>query len=169
MTGTSVQFDASPWGGGAVLCHNFVPISFIRMAWTKRWADRLGCTIGEPHGQTTWEFLTLLLAMLQWGTAYKDIGIAIVGDNTAALSAALSFKGRGGLTILTREFSWRKVRHRWRLATGHLPAEANTVADALSRLCAPAGHESKAFPEALVGVKEETPATYERVFALDAM
>ena len=49
---------------------------------------------------------------------------------------------------MTREVAWRKVRRGWFYACGHLPAEYNEVADALSRLSAPAGNR-KEFPDAL--------------------
>ena len=162
-------FDASPWGGGAVLQRDKIPIRFMKITWNEVWAARLQCKIGRPEGQTTWEYVMLLLTLLKWGTETRQGGMALIGDNTASLSAAANLKGRGVLTAISRELSWRKVRHQWKFAVGHLPTEWNKVADALSRLAAPAGSESKTFPPELEGVTEETPPTFVETFALDQL
>ena len=84
---------------------------------------------------TFWEFLTLVLSLEVWGDSYATSSIlTIVGDNTGSLQDALSLKGMGALNTLAMELSWRKARHRWHFQVGHLPTEANGVADALSRL-----------------------------------
>ena len=75
--------------------------------------------------------------------------LPVLGDNKASLSDALNLQGAPAMAAVARELAWRKARGGWRLATGHLPAEANVRADALSRLRAP---EPKPFPVALKGV-----------------
>ena len=91
----------------------------------------------------------MYLVLLVWAERFRDKGFEILGDSTAALSNSLSFKGRGGMARISKEIAWRKVRFAWRFAVGHLPCEANTVADALSRTSAPPGSEHKLFPELL--------------------
>ena len=66
---------------------------------------------------------------------------------------ALNLRGRASLSKITRELTWRQVRQAWLYDVGHLPSEANVVADALSRLRAPPGCDRKAFPEALRGAR----------------
>ena len=165
----SAVFDASPWGGGAVLYKAQKPLAYMKIKWTNQWAKRLECTIGKPDGQTSWEYTMLLLTLLKWGSASSQEGLAMIGDNTASLTAAANLKGKGALTAISREIAWRKVRHQWRFAVGHLPSEANVVADALSRLSAPPGAEAKTFPAVLQAVHEVTPPTFEQAFALDRL
>ena len=76
----------------------------------------------------------------------------LLGDNLGALEAALNLRGRGALSKIAREISWRRARDGWRFAAGHLPSERNLVADALSRLTAPAA-EAKRLPEAVKGAR----------------
>ena len=40
------------------------------------------------------------------------------------------------MLAISRELAWRRARRNWTLGCGHLPSEANSMADALSRLCA---------------------------------
>lgn len=135
-----IEFDASVYGGGAVLKNNedFV-LEYICVVWSEDDAPHLGVWPGDSKHQTFFEFLTLLLALMVWGDNFVDVSVPILGDNTGALSAALSLKGRGTLMAVARELSWRKARHRWTFEVGHLPSEHNVVSDALSRAADPAG------------------------------
>jgi hypothetical protein len=146
--GPAIQVDASPWGGGAVLVVDETYLEHASVTWSSETAARFKVALGSPKGQTIWEYLVILLALDLWGDQFSSCGVAIMGDNLAALNGAISLKGKSELSRITREISWRKVRRRWRYACGHLPAEANEVADALSRLTAPAGNR-KIFPSAL--------------------
>ena len=40
---------------------------------------------------------------------------------------------------VARELAWRQAKFGWKYEVGHLPKEANTWADALSRMAAPGG------------------------------
>jgi len=142
-----IKCDASPWGGGAVLYEEGQPREFLVLQWSATVAEHLHVTIGEPHGQTMWEYLIIYVSLLCWGSRCRHHGVAIMGDNLSALSGTLNLKGKSHLTKITREIAWRKCRLGWRFSTGHLPAERNIVADALSRLSAPAGADKKEFPE----------------------
>ena len=114
-------------------------------------AEHLGVTIGLPAGQTTWEYLVILLALEIWAARFRSSGLLLLGDNLGALEGALNHRGRGDLSKITRELSWRQVRQAWLYAVAHLPSEANVVADRLSRLHAPAGSDRKSFPPELSG------------------
>ena len=86
--------------------------------------------------------------------------MALLGDNTAALNAAVSYRGKNVLGLISREISWRKVRFGWRYAVGHLPSEHNLLADALSRLDTAAGSERKDFPKELARARQVLPTPW---------
>ena len=62
----------------------------------------------------------------------------MLGDNTSALQHALKLAGRREMVAVAREVAWRQIRSNWAFKVGHLPAEQNLFADALSRRFAPA-------------------------------
>jgi len=145
-----IHVDASPWGGGGILYIAGAAREFWHTAWDQQTAEHLETVVGCPSGQTTWEYLGLFLSLVLWASRYRDVGVCVLGDNLASLNGILSLRGRKALTKITREVSWRKVRHRWRYVAGHLPTEHNTSADALSRLSAPNAAEAKEFPAELL-------------------
>jgi len=153
LEGPALHIDASPWGGGLVLHVGGKPVEYAEVRWRRRDAKKLKTSIGSPDGQTTWEYVVVLLGLLIWGSEHRETGLALLGDNLAALGGALSMKGRGSLSTVTRELAWRRVRFAWRYAAGHLPSEHNVLADALSRLHCPAGSERKEFPPQLLSLK----------------
>ena len=143
-SGAHIEFDASVYGGGAVLKNEAGEITeYICIVWSEEDAPHLGVYPGDTKNQSFYEFLTLLLSLLVWGDAFVDHSVAILGDNVGALTSALSLKGRGSMLAVARELSWRQARRRWAFEVGHLPSEHNSVADALSRVADPAG---KAWP-----------------------
>ena len=73
----------------------------------------------------------------------------MLGDNTGALQNALSLKGKGILLAVAREVSWRKAKYGWNFRVGHLPSEANVIADALSRVADPSA--KAAWPHQALG------------------
>ena len=123
--------------------------------WTVKDASHLGIKIGEPAGQTFWEYATLLIGLAIWGSQFTVESLAVLGDNTGSLQDALHLKGRGALLALSRELSWRRARYGWRFAVGHVPSEYNDVADALSRLGAV---PPKPFPAYVLKSAEEVTA-----------
>ena len=143
-SGYRIEFDASVYGGGAVLRDAQGKIrEYFFTVWSWDDAPHLSVEPGNPKDQTYFEFLTLLLALVVWGDWFVDHSVAVLGDNVGALSGALSLRGRGALQAVARELSWRRARRRWAFAVAHLPSEHNSVADALSRVADPAG---KAWP-----------------------
>jgi len=114
--------------------------------------------IGDPGGQTTWEYLILYIALHTWGSEHRS-GLLLLGDNLASLAGILNLRGKSVLNLITKEVAWRKVRFQWRFAVGHLPTEKNQIADALSRIAAPPGSEHRSLPACLRGaVVIEAPA-----------
>ena len=71
-----------------------------------------------------------------------------LGDSTAALQEAVDLKGRGALETPSQVLAVLRCRDNLTIPVAHLANEANTAADALSRLEAPEGNR-KTFPPAL--------------------
>ena len=139
-SGDRIEFDASVYGGGALLRDGSgCIVEYFSILWTEWDAPHLGVAPGDPKHQTFFEFLTLLLALMVWGNSFVETSVAVLGDNVGSLSAALSLKGRGNLLAVARELSWRRARHRWSFEVAHLPSEHNVVADSLSRVADPKG------------------------------
>merc|ERR1712086_389255 len=138
--GWVIEFDASIYGGGALLRGGGGHVvEFFFVVWYGNEARHLDVVPNVTKFQTFWEFATLLLALCTWGDNFVHERVAVLGDNTAALSSSLELKGRGVLLAVARELSWRKHRRRWAFDVGHLPSEHNEVADALSRTTDPKG------------------------------
>ena len=138
--GWSIEFDASIYGGGAVLRDpSRRVVEYFPVIWSNDDAEHLYVVTHDTKHQSFWEFATLLLALMTWGDRFVHEQVLVAGDNTAALSGALSLKGKGELLAVARELSWRQARRGWRFSVGHLPSEYNMVADALSRTTDPKG------------------------------
>jgi len=148
------QVDASPWGAGGVLIHPGSGVTeFFAIRWEKPLAAHLATEIGSPSGQTTWEYLALFLALHLWASQHRQTGLQLLGDNLSSLEGVLNLRGKRSLSLITREISWRQTRYSWKFAVGHLPTEANVLADCLSRLHAPA-EESKKKPREIATAVE---------------
>ena len=114
-------------------------VEYFAVVWNGNEARHLGVVPNVTKFQTFWEFATLLLSLCTWGDRFVHERVAVLGDNTGALTCALALKGRGVLLAIARELSWRKSRRLWAFDVGHLPSENNEVADALSRVADPKG------------------------------
>ena len=53
-----VEFDASPWGGAAILLEQGEPKEYAVIVWDNLSADRCKITTGIPKWQSFWEFAT---------------------------------------------------------------------------------------------------------------
>ena len=78
-------------------------------------------------------YLNVLLALIQWGDNYVKEAVTLCCDNVGALQDALDLKGSSTLLPVARELAWRRARCGWKFVVAHLPAEANTGVDTLSR------------------------------------
>ena len=158
-----IEFDASPWGFGAVLRREGQATSYFFGTWTEDDALVVGSPLGDPSGQTAWEYLALFLVLLTYGAAYRKTGVILLGDNLASLTLALELKGDKVLGKVSREIAWRRIRLGWRYLCGHLPGEQNSTADFLSRISVP-GASSKPLPEELLQASWEKPPILESVW-----
>ena len=135
------------WGFGAVFFKNDVAESYFYGSWAPEDSKMIGYELGDPAGQTIWEYICLLLVLMVFGAENRGAGLAILGDNLASLELALTMKGKMMLGRVSRELSWRRIRFGWHYACGHLPAERNLCADALSRVSAPSANAKAVPPE----------------------
>jgi len=133
----AIVFDASPWGGGAVLFAGRRPVQTLVADWTPELCETLGTVRGESAFLTFFEALVVLAALETWCCPGALREVAVVGDNIGALTVAVSRRGRGDLGNICREIALRQACQGLQSAVGHLPSHLNTWADALSRLTAP--------------------------------
>jgi len=143
-----VEFDASPFGGGAARRRGSQYIDWFAVTWSAAMVGDTGAEVGKPSSQSFWEFFALLAVLLVYSEVAPGCTLQILGDNTASLQQSLRLRGRGAMLAISRELSWRQARFHWRFAVAHLPTERNAVADALSRLSGPSAAD---FPAALAG------------------
>ena len=138
-----MEIDASPWGGGGVLFENDRPVRYFSCVWRQGDFGERGVQIGTSAAQTYLEVLVLVLAVELWGRTLRPT--VDLGDNVPALQEALTLKGRGLQGELAQALSVLIVSRSLTITVGHLPTEANTAADALSRLAEPRGSKSNPF------------------------
>ena len=86
-----------------------------------------------------------MLAIELWGRTLRPA--IVLGDNLPALQEALSLKGRGLQGELAQALSVLIVSRSLSISVGHLPTEANTATDALSRLVEPKGQKRNPFAD----------------------
>ena len=132
-TADIIEFDASPWGGGAARRTPDGYTEFVEVRWRMSMVPDLDVEIGAPRSQTFWESLMLMICLLVWAGDFEGKTLRLAGDNTGSLQNALALRGRGPLLAVAREITWRRARLKWSFSVAHLPSEHNTVADALSR------------------------------------
>ena len=128
-----VEYDASPYGGAAILFDKGVLSEWLSLDWQH--IPKLHVKTGESRHQTFRELLTLTLVIIRWCPILDNI--LFCGDSVASLQLAITHKSRVILAVIGRELAWRQAKFGWRYAVAHLPAEANKLADRLSRLSDP--------------------------------
>ena len=149
----AVVYDASPWGGGAILFHDRRPVEYMTTLWGDSLCQRLGVRSGDSGCLTCFEALVALSALEKWCCQGLLREVALVGDNLASLTVAVSLRGKGDLAQICREVALRQAWYSLHVAAGHLPTELNTWADALSRLGAPT---PAAIPAGLAGARRRS-------------
>ena len=108
-SGWSIEFDASVYGGGAVLRDGHgVVVEYFAVVWYGDEAPQLGVVPNDSRHQTFWEFATLLLSLCVWGDRFTEETVAVLGDNTAALTCALSLA-----FSFSRSSALARMRSRW--------------------------------------------------------
>ena len=125
------EVDASPWGGGGVMYVCDRPTRCFAIVWVPADFAGMDVEIGSPAAQTFFEVVVLVLAVELWADGVRPA--AILGDSVSALQEVVSLKGKGLHAPVSQALSRLMVSRSLSLTVGHLPAEANTAADALSR------------------------------------
>ena len=130
------------------------PARCFACTWSAADFVNMDVTIGDPASHTFFEVLVLVLAVELW--AERCRAAAILGDNTGALQEALDLKGRGIQARLAQALSILVVSRSLALSVGHLPSEANTAADSLSRQSEPGNRKPWPFTRA-AGIAVDVP------------
>jgi hypothetical protein len=130
-----ISFDASPWGGGAIVWVKGKAVKHTFFTWSPLTLSVLKCIVGDSDGQTSFDFFTLFLSAVTFSKVLETTGAIIKGDNLGALNVSLGLRSTSPkMNCIAREIAWRKIVLRWQYRLQHLPAELNEEADALSRL-----------------------------------
>ena len=135
----TVVFDASVWGGGAILLlpGSDTVAEYLCFDWPEELCRLFQVSTGLAKHQAFWEMLTLYVSLLTWAADFRECGLRCLGDASGALACIRSLKGAGILNHIAREISWRRVRYGWKYGLGHVPGSRNRIADALSRQSSP--------------------------------
>ena len=129
-------------GGGGVLYERGRPTRCFVIKWEAADFAGMKVEIGSPAAQTFLEVVVLVLAVELWGDGSRPA--AVLGDNQGALQEVLDLKGKGLHAPVSQALSRLLVARSLSLTVAHLPTEANTAADALSRQAEP--HNLKPWP-----------------------
>jgi hypothetical protein len=136
-----ISTDASPWGFGAVLIIDDVPIEYYAEILSQDDLDTFHLSTADPAGQQVWEALAVLVSLRMWGAHWRRSRavLEVRSDNVTALTLLTKMTVRGdGLTLIAREVALDIGLSIYRPAVAaHAPGISHKVADALSRKYAP--------------------------------
>ena len=141
----TMEVDASPWGGGAILWsgppegrHDRVPQAYMAITWDKGDGALLQAEIGMPHGQARWEAYMFMLAMRQWCHCDLIGRIVLIGDAEGVISSLCRFSSKDPvINDMAKEIGLWLAPWGYSLEGVHIWGEQNTWADALSRQTVP--------------------------------
>ena len=153
--------DASPFGMGAVLVIDGVPVAWFAIPIQQQDVEVLGVQPGDCKGQQCWESLCCLIAVRIWRTrwASERLLLTVRTDNVTALTMLAKLKASSeSLRIIAREMALDFAMGVFEPdVTEHTPGVQNTIADVLSRRYDPQYQCSWSVPLALRGVPECHP------------
>jgi hypothetical protein len=149
-----IRTDASPYGMGAVLFLQGVPISWIAIDWSADDFALLKAKRGDPAWQAEWELLAILLALDTWMPLVMGNAAALTqSDATAALFATRRGAGRTpAMNALCAEIALRLEAFMLPLEVEHFHSVINFECDALSRLS-----QGAKVPERIAGLPRLEP------------
>ena len=129
--------DASPWGIGAVLIIDDLPVQRMEDTFTEMDHLVMGTVEGSPDGQAAFEALAILVAARIWLPMWADRPMSVIlqSDSIAALgSTAKAGSSVPHLNAVMRELSLDLAEAAYSVSFfGHVPGDLNHWADALSR------------------------------------
>ena len=131
-----VRTDASPFGMGAILFKNKVPVAWIAEDWGTNDLTLLKAERGNPAWQAEWELLAILIAVDTWlPHLFGQAMCMIQTDATAALHDAQRMAGRTpAMNALAAELALRFESAQVHITPEHLSGTLNFQCDALSRI-----------------------------------
>ena len=138
-----------------MLYKNGRPARYFCCSWGQADFEHLGVKVGDCSAQTFFEVLILVLAVEVWCDAAKPT--VILGDNLPALQEAVALRGKGSLEPLSQALAVVVAARSLNLTVAHLPTEANTAADALSRQSEPGNEKPWPFAPDLARLCVDTP------------
>ena len=134
--------DASPWGLGGYLVVDRKIESYFSSELTTEDLTLFDHERGDCRGQQTWEGLAMLVALRLWANEWLQgrVRLRVRGDSVTMLTAVMHMKANANssLVLIAREVALDVAESAYAPDVGgHLPGDANTTADALSRKCSP--------------------------------
>jgi hypothetical protein len=141
----TMEVDASPWGGGAILWsgppegrHDRAPQEYMAITWDKGDESLLQAEIGMPHGQARWEAYMFMLAMRQWCHCGLIGRIVLIGDAEGVISSLCRFSSKDPvINDMAKEIGLWLAPLGLLIRGVHIWGEQNSWADALSRQTVP--------------------------------
>jgi hypothetical protein len=150
-----VRTDASPFGMGAILFKNGIPVAWMAEEWSALdYAIFKGSKRGDPAWQAEWELLTVLIAIDTWLPRLRCQAMCLVQtDATAALHDVQRLAGRTpAMNAMSAELAIRFESAQVHVKAEHFNGTLNFECDALSRLA-----QGAAMPGILKGVPRAVP------------
>ena len=138
----TIESDASPFGGGAVLWwgppqgrrHRW-PAAWVACTWTPADADLMACPLESPDGQARWEAFMMVLALRQWMQKGLRGRVCMIGDAEGILGALTRLRSADEIVnLMAMELALWIAPRGLSLEGVHIWGEENAVADKLSRL-----------------------------------
>ena len=158
--GFTMEVDASPWGGGAVLwstpdrVQGSAPLRYMVVAWNAEDEYTLRARIGAARSQATWEAFMMLLAIRQWAPLVRRGCLCVCGDASGVLTGLVRMRAASSIiNQICKELALVIAPHGLHLAGIHIYSEQNVLADALSRMPVGAG-----LPHCLAAIPRDFPA-----------
>ena len=158
--GFTMEVDASPWGGGAIIWSTPVwaaggpPVRYMVVRWAAEDERLLLAEIGTSRSQATWEAFMMLLAIRQWAGLAQRGRLCVRGDASGVLSGLVQMRASSSIiNEICKELALAIAPWGMQLTGIHVYSEQNKLADALSRMAVGAG-----LPPGLGGVPVDLPA-----------
>jgi hypothetical protein len=137
----SIITDASPWGLGGILTVGTNIIAYYTSPLTNQDEEIFGHTIGEAHGQQSWESLACYVAVRLWLPLWKGrrIKLEMRSDSVSALNMMLNLRSKGyGSNLIAQEMALLIAAGEFSPdVLAHTPGVCNIIPDHLSRMYIP--------------------------------